>query len=261
MFILKKRILIITVENSILLYRFDGFFHREPINFRPIYKSSYSMFKKLSKNLDLLMSETHLNAEELSRRIGLPASTIKKIRNNKGTNPTLSTLTPLANYFSLSISQLVGEEEMPSSRIKGTYKINIENLNYLPLITWQESITWPDIKKRSYTMVTTEHQYSKLAYALIIEEEGWENLSKDTVLLVEPNLKIEHRDFIVVFKRGQKKPTLKQILFDEGELYLKPVTQGYNITIFTPQHKILGVVVEYKKHFKNIYSYQNNHIG
>ena len=37
------------------------------------------MSDKLSINLDLLMSEARLNAEELSRRIGIPATTIKKI--------------------------------------------------------------------------------------------------------------------------------------------------------------------------------------
>jgi SOS-response transcriptional repressor LexA len=66
-------------------------------------------------------------------------------------------------------------------------------------------------------------------------------------------LQVEHRDFIIVYKNGQKIPTLKQALFDEGQIYLKPVTQGYNIAVFTSEHKILGVIVEYKKHLKKTY--------
>ena len=107
------------------------------------------MSEKLSQNLNLLMAEARINAEALSRHISLPASTIKKVRNNNDSNPTLSTLTPLANYFSLTISQLIGDEP-----------------------------------------------------------------------------------------------------FDEEHMYLKPVTQRYNISIFTAEHCLLGVVVEYKKHLK-----------
>src|SRR3990167_1373890 len=113
------------------------------------------MSKKLSKNLNLLMAENRLNAEELSRRIGLPASTIKKIRNNDDANPTLSTLAPLAKYFSLSISQLVGEEPFSTSRIKGSYHIDPALLNHVPLISWQDAITWPTACDQSYPTITT----------------------------------------------------------------------------------------------------------
>lgn len=213
------------------------------------------MSEKLSKNLNMLMADARLNAEELSRRIGLPASTIKKVRNNNDANPTLSTLTPLAQYFSLTISQLIGDEPFPASRIKGSYQVNPETLNHIPLLSWQEAIIWPIIPDQSRPTITTEHQYSKDAYALLVEEDTWENLAKDTALLVDPALEAEHRDFVIIHKIGQKIPTLRQVLFDEGQIYLKPLTQGYNIAILTPEHKILGIVVEYKKHLKKTYSF------
>ncbi|HEX4046037.1 MAG TPA: helix-turn-helix domain-containing protein [Gammaproteobacteria bacterium] len=208
------------------------------------------MSEKLSKNLDLLMAEGLLNAEELSRRIGLPASTIKKIRNNSDSNPTLSTLSPLAKYFSLSISQLVGDEPIPTTRIKGSYKIDEEKLYHVPIISWQDSITWPSSEKQPQQTATTEHLYSKNAYALIVEEDDWENLAKGTAILVDPALEAEHRDFVIIFKKGQKIPTLKQVLFDEGHIYLKPITKGYNIAALSSEHRILGIIVEYKKHLK-----------
>lgn len=208
------------------------------------------MSAKLSRNLDLLMTEARLNAEELSRRINLPASTIKKIRNNADANPTLSTLLPLADYFSLTISQLVGDETFPRSRMKGSYRINPDREQRIPLISWQDALIWPNMNKQPKFTIKSEHKYSKNAYALRVEEEDWENLAKDTILLIDPALKVEHRDFIIVSK-NKKLPTLKQVLFDEGEMYLKPITQGYNIVFFTPGHKILGIVVEYKKHLKN----------
>lgn len=207
------------------------------------------MSEKLGKNLNLLMAEARLNAEELSRRIGLPPSTIKKVRNGDS-NPTLSTLTPIAEYFDLSISQLIGDEAIPNSRIKGSYKINPLTLTQVPLISWKDAISWPNKLIEPQSFLSTEHSYSKNAYSLMVEEDGWENLTKDTALLIDPTLELQHRDFVIVYKNGQNIPTLKQALFDEGNIYLKPVQQAYNIAIFTTEHKILGVVVEYKKHLR-----------
>jgi len=206
------------------------------------------MSEKLSQNLNMLMSKDRINAEALSRRIGIPASTIKKIRNNNCVNPTLSTLHPLAKYFSLSISQLIGDHPIQLS--------NAPNIaTHVPLISWHDAITWSSIKRDNHTIITTEHSYSENAYALFVEENDWENLIKGTALLIDPAIEIEHRDFVIVYKEGQKIPTLKQILIDDEITYLKPVVPGYHIVAATPEHRYLGVVVEYKKHLKNLASH------
>lgn len=199
------------------------------------------------------MTEIRISAEELSRRLGMPASTIKKIRNNAGSNPTLSTLLPLAKFFSITVSQLVGDEAMPSSRIKGSYTLNTSMLNSVPLLTWEESIYWPMVSTQSDRQkITTEHFYSGQAFALLVEEDDWENLAKGTALLVDPSLALEHRDFVIVYKEGQKVPTLKQVLFDEGSIYLKPMSSAYQIVIASAEHRFLGTVVEYRKHLKDV---------
>lgn len=199
------------------------------------------------------MDEARLNSEELSRRIGLPASTIKKIRNNHDSNPTLSTLSPIAKYFTLSISQLIGDEPFPESRLKGAYRINERILSHIPVISWEMAVLWPSADITPKQTITSEHQYSTDSFALIVEEDDWENLAVGTSLIIDPSLKPAHRDYIIVHRTGQKSPTLRQALFDEGQSYLKPVTPGYNITALTPEHNILGVVVEYKKYLKNTF--------
>lgn len=208
------------------------------------------MSDKLSKNLNILMQEAHLNAEELSRRTGLPASSIKKIRNNDQINPTLSTLAPLAKYFALTISQLIGDEPFPKSRLKGAYQIDIDVFCHLPLISWEEAINWPQTIKTFHPTIATEYAYSQSAYGLSVEEESWENLTKGTLLLIDPEVQVEHRDFIIVYKSGQKAPTLKQALYDDGQIYLKPLIEGYQIISLSIDHTILGTVIEYKKQLK-----------
>jgi SOS-response transcriptional repressor LexA len=208
------------------------------------------MFEKLSDNLNLLMAEVRISADELGRRTGLTSGTIKKIRNRYNPNPTLTTLLPLAKYFAVTLDQLVGNEPLPEERTKGTYQVNLETLRHIPLLSWDEATTWPSTNKQLHSTITTEHNYSETAFALIVEEDGWENLAKGTALLIDPILKADHRDFVIVLKKGQQTPTLKQAFYDEGQLYLKPVIQGYSIIKFTQEHRLLGVVVEYKKHLK-----------
>lgn len=212
------------------------------------------MFEKLSDNLNLLMAEAGISADELGRRTGIPSSTIKKIRNRYNPNPTLTTLLPLAHYFVITLGQLVGDEPLPETRIKGSYQVNVEKLRQIPVISWEESFIWPGSINQEHSLISTENDYSENAYALLVEEENWENLAKGTALLIDPALEVEHRDYIIVHKQGQKTPTLKQALFDEGQIYLKPVAEGYHISILTAEHKILGVVVEYKKNLKNKFS-------
>jgi SOS-response transcriptional repressor LexA len=210
------------------------------------------MFEKLSDNLNLLMSEIRISADELARRISLPASTIKKIRNRYNPNPTLATLQPLAQFFAVTLGQLVGNEPFPENRIKGRYKENNNTVTQLPVLNWDEVLTWPEQNALARATIASEYAYSENAYALIVEEQDWENLFPGTVLLIDPALTPEQRDFVVTYKHGQTSPTLKQVLFDEEQIYLKSVLPSGNIIPLLPEHKLLGVVVEFKKQLRKI---------
>ncbi|MES2219075.1 MAG: helix-turn-helix domain-containing protein [Pseudomonadota bacterium] len=207
------------------------------------------MFEKLCDNLNLLMAEIPINADELARRTGVPASTIKKIRNRYNPNPTLTTLLPLAEFFCVTLGQLAGNEPLPPARTKGQH-LPSKTLQQIPLLSWEEAGAWPAQGIQPAHWLATEFHYSHNAFALLVEEDDLENLSRGTALFVDPALRPEHRDFIIVHKEGQKLPTLKQILFDEGQMYLKPLIQGYNIAALTMDHNIIGVVTEFKKHLR-----------
>ena len=206
------------------------------------------MTNKLRDNLLRLMKDAHLNAEQLSRRVGLPASTIKKIRNNAECNPTLSTLLPIAKYFSLTVSQLLGDIDWPTDRINARSPTTTTALSSLPIRDWQDC---GDLdQKKHYERVSSENNYSADAFALVVQTEEWENLLPGTILLVEPNYKPQHRDYIITKKRNQIEATLKQWLVNDDEVYLKTPTAGFPIQALPKEQQVLGVVVEYKKKLK-----------
>jgi SOS-response transcriptional repressor LexA len=207
-------------------------------------------YPKLAENLQRLLFEKKMKPIDLARELNLPQPTIHRLVTGKSTRPYKSSLMPIAEFFGITMDQLLGDEPLPGFLGKNDNVGNYETILHIPILSWQEAITWPSTNKQTHSTITTEYEYSQNAYALFVEEDGLENLTRGTALLVDPVLKPEHRDFVIVHKSGQIIPTLKQILFDDGQMYLKPLIQGYNITVFTTEHTILGIVLEFKKHLR-----------
>lgn len=62
----------------------------------------------LSSNIKKLRKKHHLSQEQLAQKAGITYSTLIKIESGNNKNPTLETLTKLANVFKIKIDELVG---------------------------------------------------------------------------------------------------------------------------------------------------------
>ncbi len=62
----------------------------------------------LSANIKKLRKKRHLSQEELAKEAGITYSTLIKIESGLNKNPTLETLTKIANAFKIKIDELVG---------------------------------------------------------------------------------------------------------------------------------------------------------
>jgi SOS-response transcriptional repressor LexA len=216
------------------------------------YTSSKHVNPSLRDNLNHLMKEAHITMSQLHRNTDVPIPTIQRMRNDYDANPTISSLKPIADFFNITVSQLIGDEPLPHRLIVGGYRENRQQWITIPLISWEEAITWPKATggKKDRRTISTDIELSKQAYALQVEEENWINLAPETLLIIEPKLDYKHRDFVVVYKKGDNQATLKQLLVDDGIKYLKPLVVGYQITQLTNKHKLLGAVMEYKMELK-----------
>ncbi|MBL7131664.1 MAG: helix-turn-helix transcriptional regulator [Candidatus Omnitrophica bacterium] len=64
----------------------------------------------LSQNIKKLRKQHKLSQEQLSKKAGITYSTLIKIESGQNKNPTLETLTKIANAFKIKIDELVGNE-------------------------------------------------------------------------------------------------------------------------------------------------------
>jgi len=199
----------------------------------------------LSRVLGKLMLEHNVDGVQLSKHTGIPTTTINRLRNaDPNTNPTLLTLLPLAQFFSITLSQLIGEE--PLSDIETNKKIT-----RLPILSWEEALIWPRVTEQTTSSIVTDHNYSKNAFALIATEDYSEKIEKGTILLIDPLATPLHFDYVLTFKQEQEFPSLKQFIIEDGMQYLRSLYSKSIVTPFTSEFKILGVIIEYKKNCRS----------
>ena len=202
--------------------------------------------KQLSDNLNILMAKARLNSSELARLTGLPATTIKRIRNNEQANPTVATLLPIAKHFSVTITDLLGFEFAES--LEGAYTVQ-SSANTIPVLSWRDCAE-AEARATSQSKVQTERQVSKRAFALIVEERDLEAFPAKSLLIIEPELAPTSGDYVIVAKSQQGVSSIKKYIVETDQIYLKSLVTGLGIVPLTAEYQILGVVIQYKVELK-----------
>ena len=209
----------------------------------------------LSANLKTLMSFAKINASELARRTGVAQPIIHRISTGQNLNPKLATIRPIARYFTVKISQLIGEEPLPNDRAFLQTSLEHRGWNRVPLISWKDAIAWPKIlpdyqKKNNTVYVSTDANVTKMAYGLTIQGSAMEPmLPKGTTIIIEPSRTAGDRDYVLVYIHSRREPALKQVIMDGDNKYLKSLNPDLeNMKILTVANKdlFLGVMAQAK---------------
>lgn len=188
----------------------------------------------LKEILSYLLEENKLSIVQLSKNTGVPVTTIKRIKYSKDSNPTINSLLPIANFFSLTVNQLIGLELLPEERPFGVYQENKELWAKVPLITWESIADWPDNKKTTFLTehIITDIELSPLSFALIVKEDNWASFPKGTNLIVDPQKEPRHKSHIIVFNRLIALSFFYQLLIFDGSYYLKPPHDDYKTVLY-----------------------------
>jgi len=209
--------------------------------------------KTLSSNLKALMSELRINESELARRTGIGQPVVHRICSGETDNPKVGTLSPIANFFAVSISQLIGDEPLPTNRIPGTYNPGVQGWKQIPLLGWDQVVQWPQLTEHSQPLqtISADLELGQNAYGVTIKDTTMEpRFPEGTILVIDPSLDPNNRDFAIVHIEGQPLPSFKQILIDGHYIYLKPLNPDFKTILLDKPHKFLGVMVQSRMDFK-----------
>lgn len=207
----------------------------------------------LNNTLEYLIKKWGININQLHKHTGIPLSTLKRLRLNKENNPTLASLAPIANYFSISLDQLTGREALPKKNNK-----QIDGLT-IPLIHWKDILNIS--KNRNHlafsSLLIRDITLNENSFALVIRDNNTTDFLAGSLLVIDPSLKGRNRDFIIVYKKGETKPQLMQKIIYENKIYLKNLTIESEIIKFSDLYKIIGVVIQIRMNYKKSRSYVN----
>ena len=198
---------------------------------------------KVGQILKRLMLEKKIRAAELARRVKIPQPTIHRIATGACEHPHLSSLEPIANFFSISVEQLKGHELIPW----------LDHASRVPLLEWGNVVPWLAKKKnlQPNEFILTDALVGKMGFALKIKDAAMDPVfPKNTILIVDPEKQARDRGYVIAKLASVEEPIFRQLLIDVQDRYLKALSPDFNqykMTILNNNDKILSVVVQAKR--------------
>lgn len=219
--------------------------------------------QKLSSVLKQLITERELNTSELARLTGILQPVMHRMVTGETDNPRIDTLLPIAHYFGITVEQLMGVAPIPKQHYFDKNKKQANHrLRYIPLLQWRDLAKNFNSKNiKPTTFIETNQPMSKQAYALQVKDSTMLPLfNENALLLIDPALQPENRDFCIVSIKTHPEPILRQVFFDGMDAYLKPLNSEFKTICLdkTISYRLLGVAVVTKTILKSRYDFTEN---
>src|SRR3989344_2202580 len=91
--------------------------------------------KKLAKNLQMLLNEHQVTEGEIAQSLAIPVMTVRRLVSGETTDPRISTLKLMADYFNVSIDSLI--EDNTSNSISLMSKSMPQ---FVPILDWNTAM-------------------------------------------------------------------------------------------------------------------------
>lgn len=209
-------------------------------------KQNLSALNHLSLNLKNLLINADLSENELARRTGVSQQIINRILSGQNKNPKIATLSPIANYFMLSMSQLLGEASMPSQAPQNPAHWTWREV---PLIAWEALNKTPldALLSSQQKTLWVETPLPQRVFAIILKGHEMDpKFSEGTLLIFDAMKKPAHRDFMLL-----RAPTgdilVRQLFTKDKKAYqkaLNPLCTDYELSPFLAHTSCLGTLIQ-----------------
>lgn len=202
--------------------------------------------------LTKLMRLCHINDMQLSKETSVPFTTIARMRSLLDSNPTAASLRPIAAYFGISVSQLLGDEALSLDKVSDQVTKPIQ----IPVVPWERAIFFLENKSHAahdiQAWISTDLPVSQSSFCLKINSRVLLHpFGEEGLLIIDPKATPVSMDYVLVKSEDHGSVYLKQILFDGDCAYLmsvNPELKELNKT--TPIRNtslLMGVVIEIRQ--------------
>ena len=194
----------------------------------------------------LMAKYDNFSGSELAKKTGLPISTVNRILAGTVSDPRVSTLKPLANYFGITVDQLLGYTALPEKY--SNKNINLQPSTVIPVLSLKKfSNTVCEKPKEWFTWVTQKPDTYETVFALAVDTKELEPVfEKDTVLIIEPHmLPPQNGDYVAIQFEHDSYLSIKRYLIDGSDHYFLPMNSKLKaLDINERPYKMIGIVSE-----------------
>lgn len=196
----------------------------------------------LVTNLQQLMRERQINEAELSRQTAIPQPTLHKILSGKTSDPRISTLKILAEFFDVAL------DELYQANLGMTNKPLPKGIS-IPVISWSECLH----AEKHIDSVTTnnceqwividkaDHDY---IYGLVSKPSFEPFFPRGTILVIDSATEPTDGDLVIVHYPNTNEATLRELSIDGPTKQLSPINSASDSDKLDESIKILGVVMQ-----------------
>ncbi len=211
----------------------------------------------ISKILTLLIGEKKIKPAELARLTHLPQPTVQRIIAGTTSRPHLSSLEPIAKFFSISIDQLLGLEPIPWLANKEYLSMRAR---HVPIIEWGEVTSWLNASAETSIpadkdTIISDTNVGRKTFALTVKDASMEPVFHiNTKVIIDPEKEIKDRCFVVVKFSDCNEAIFRQLIIDGNEHFVKPLskelTHAKMRKISPKDAKICGVLVQTRRDYE-----------
>ena len=218
-------------------------------NVKNSFQLDESRRERLSATILSLMKGLNLNESQLARESKLPQPTIHRLLSGQTADPRLFTLLQLADYFQISLDQLMGEKSYSNQDI---------SIRSIPILSWQDAIGGaafacqlrPDNWQH---WIATEMLLTKGAYALLSKNSMEPRFPRQSLLLIDPLLIPQDGDLVILRLDDAEEASVREWISDGPKKELKPLLSNHTqpLTYDPLLHQLLGVIAQVRYDVKN----------
>lgn len=185
-----------------------------------------------------LLASRQMNVSELARRIHLPQPTIHRLLTGKTEDPKLSTLTFIADYFSITLDQLLGCDTSVSNAAE-------KKPSLIPVIAWHDAIDSENTLENGTpeTWIPTE-SHSTSSFALISKKSMEPIFHAGSMLLIDTKTTPCDGDIVIVHYSNTNEATVRKLVSDGPTQELCSLFDHTVRDKLTKTISVIGVVME-----------------
>lgn len=207
----------------------------------------------ISSVLNNLLIKHGITEAELSRRIDVPRATINRLVSGRTPDPRASTLETIADYFKISVDQLLGKQPIfysPSENISAPVGTK------LPIIDWSNIRNWKETIKELKTQhnndwILVDSSIEKGLFAFKITGESmWPNLQDNSIVIIDPERKAKNKDFVVAHIKAMDDVVVRQLIIEGKYNFLKASNPIFPIIQIEDSDDIIGVIVQTRNNYE-----------